>query len=136
MFTDIVDSTRQAAQIGDSEWRALLKRHDEITRHELEHFGRREIKQTGDGFLSASDSPTRAIRCAAAICRVMPSIGLQVRAGVYSGECEVIGDDPNEVLVSQTAKDAVTGSDISFDERSAHDLRGVPGQWQLYAVVS
>jgi class 3 adenylate cyclase len=152
MFTDIVDSTRQAAQIGDSEWRALLKRHDDITRSELEHFGGREIKQTGDGFLSAFDSPTRAIRCATAICRVMPSIGLQVRVGVHSGECEVIGDDlggiavhigarisavagPNEVLVSQTVKDAATGSGISFDERGAHDLKGVPGQWQLYAVV-
>lgn len=153
MFTDIVDSTRRAAQIGDSEWRVLLKRHDEITRHELDHFRGREIKQTGDGFLSAFDSPTRAIRCAAAICRVMPSIGLQVRAGVHSGECEVIGDDlggiavhtgaricaaaqPNEVLVSQTAKDAAIGSDISFDERGTHDLKGVPGQWQLYGVVS
>ena len=153
MFTDIVDSTRQAAHSGDSEWRALLERHNDITRSELEHFGGREIKQTGDGFLSAFDSPTRAIRCATAICRAMPSIGLQVRAGVHSGECEVIGDDlagiavhigarigaaagPNEVLVSQTAKDAVTGSDISFDERGAHDLKGVPGQWQLYVVVS
>ena len=153
MFTDIVDSTRQAAHIGDSEWRALLERHNDITRSELEHFGGREIKQTGDGFLSAFDSPTRAIRCATAICRAMPSIGLQVRAGVHSGECEVIGDDlggiavhigarigalagPNEVLVSQTAKDAVTGSGISFDERGAHDLKGVPGQWQLYVVVS
>lgn len=153
MITDIVDSTRQAAQIGDSEWRALLRRHDEITRHELEHFGGREIKQTGDGFLSAFDSPTRAIRCAAAICRGMASIGLQVRAGVHLGECEVIGNDlggiavhigarigaaarPNEVLVSQTVKDAATGSGISFDERGAHDLKGVPGQWQLYAVVS
>lgn len=153
MFTDIVDSTRQAARLGDSVWRALLKRHDEITRHELEHLGGREIKQTGDGFLSAFDSPTRAIRCATAICRVMPSIGLQVRAGVHSGECEVIGDDlggiavhigarigaaarPNEVLVSQTAKDAATGSGVSFAERGAHELKGVPGRWQLYAVVS
>jgi class 3 adenylate cyclase len=152
MFTDIVDSTRQAAQIGDSEWRALIKRHDDITRSELAHFGGREIKQTGDGFLSAFDSPTRAIQCAAAICRVMPTIGLRVRVGVHSGECEVIGDDlggiavhigarisaaagPNEVLVSQTVKDAATGSGISFDERGAHDLKGVPGQWQLYAVA-
>lgn len=153
MFTDIVDSTRQAAQIGDAEWRARLKRHDEITRTELEHFGGREIKQTGDGFLSAFDSPTRAIRCAGAICRAMPSIGLQVRAGVHSGECEVFGNDlggiavhigarigaaagPNEVLVSQTVKDAATGSGISFDARGAHDLKGVPGQWQLYTIVS
>ena len=153
LFTDIVDSTRQVAHVGDSEWRALLKRHNDIARNQLAHFGGREIKQTGDGFLSAFDSPTRAIRCATAICRAMPNIGLQVRAGVHSGECEVIGDDlggiavhigarigavagPNEVLVSQTAKDAVTGSGISFDDRGAHNLKGVPGQWQLYVVVS
>lgn len=153
MVTDIVDSTRHAARVGDSEWRALLKRHDDLARSQLEHFGGREIKQTGDGFLSAFDSPTRAIRCATAICRAMPGIGLQVRAGVHSGECEVIGADlggiavhigarigalagPNEVLVSQTAKDAVTGSGISFDDRGAHSLKGVPGQWQLYVVVS
>jgi class 3 adenylate cyclase len=153
MFTDIIDSTRQAAYLGDSEWRALLKRHDDIARSQLEHFGGREIKQTGDGFLFAFDSPTRAIRCATAICRSMASIGLQVRVGVHSGECEVIGDDlggiavhigarigavagPNEVLVSQTVMDAVTGSGISFDDRGTHDLKGVPGRWRLYLVVS
>jgi class 3 adenylate cyclase len=152
VFTDIVDSTRQAAQIGDTAWRALLERHNDVTRSELEHFGGREVKQTGDGFLSAFDSPTRAIRCATAICRVMPSIGLQVRVGVHSGECEVIGDDlggvavhigarigaiagPGEVLVSQTVKDAATGSGIAFHDRGTHDLKGVPGRWQLYAVV-
>ena len=153
MFTDIVDSTHQAAHFGDSEWRALLKRHNDISRSQLQHFGGREIKQTGDGFLSAFDSPARAIRCATAICLAMPSIGLQVRAGVHTGECEVIGDDlggiavhigarigalagPNEVLVSQTVKDSVIGSDLSFDDRGAHDLRGVPGQWRLHIVVS
>jgi class 3 adenylate cyclase len=153
MFTDIIDSTRQAAEVGDSQWRALLKRHNDIARGELAHFGGREIKQTGDGFLATFDGPTRAIRCATAICRAMPSIGIQVRAGVHSGECEVIGDDlggiavhigarigavagPNEVLVSQTVKDAVTGSGISFDDRGTHDLKGVPGRWRLYVVAS
>lgn len=152
MFTDIVDSTRQAAHIGDAEWRALLKRHNDITRSQLEHFGGREIDQTGDGFLSTFDSPTRAILCATAISQAVANIGLQVRAGVHSGECEVIGDHlagiavhigaricaaarPNEVLVSQTVKDAATGSGISFAERGAHELKGVPGQWQLYSVV-
>lgn len=153
LFTDIVDSTGRAAQVGDSEWRAMLARHDELTRRQVEHFGGREIKRTGDGFLSAFASPTRAIRCAVAICTEIPSIGLHVRAGVHSGECEVIGDDlggiavhigaricaaarPDEVLVSHTAKDAATGSGISFDDRGAHDLKGVLGRWQLYAVVA
>ncbi len=153
VFTDIIDSTRHAARVGDAEWRALLKRHDEIARGQLEHFGGKEIKHTGDGYLAAFDSPTKAIQCATAICRAMPSIGIQVRAGVHAGECEVIGDDlggiavhigarigaiagRNEVLVSQTVKDAVTGSGISFDDRGAHDLKGVPGQWHFYLVVS
>lgn len=153
VFTDIVDSTRHAARVGDSAWRALLKRHDDIARSQLEHFGGREVKHTGDGFLAAFDSPTKAIQCATAICRAMPSIGVQVRAGVHAGECEVIGDDlggiavhigarigavagSNEVLASQTVKDAVTGSGISFDDRGVHDLKGVPGQWRLYVVAS
>jgi class 3 adenylate cyclase len=153
MFTDIVESTRQAAHVGDSEWRALIRRHDDIVRSQLHHFAGREIDRTGDGFLSAFDSPARAIRCAQAICAAMHSIGLQVRAGVHSGECEVIGEHlggiavhigarisalagPNEVLVSQTVKEAVLGSGIIFDDRGTHDLKGVPGQWQLYAVAS
>jgi class 3 adenylate cyclase len=152
MFTDIVDSTTKAARVGDTEWRSLLEQHNGIVRNRLEHFRGREIKQTGDGFLASFDSPARAIRCAADICQGMPEIGLQVRAGVHSGECEVIGDDlggiavhigarvgaaagPGEVLVSRTVKDAVTGSNIVFEDRGAHDLRGVPGRWDLFAVV-
>ena len=153
VFTDIVDSTRRAAQIGDSAWRALLKRHNDITRSQIEHFRGREIDQTGDGFLSAFDSPARAIRCATAICEAMAGVGLQVRAGVHSGECEVIGDGlggigvhigarvgaaagPGEVLVSQTVRDAVIGSNIFFAARGAHELKGVPGEWELFVVTA
>jgi class 3 adenylate cyclase len=153
LFTDIVDSTRHAADVGDSEWRALIRRHDEIVRSQLQHFAGREIDRTGDGFLSAFDSPARAIRCAHAIGAAMHSIGLQVRAGVHSGEVEVIGAHlggiavhigarisalagPDEVLVSQTVKEAVVGSGIAFEDRGTHELKGVPGQWQLYSVAS
>ncbi len=153
MFTDIVDSTGRAALVGDTEWRALLRRHDEISRGQLRHFGGREIQHTGDGFFCAFESPARAIRCAAAIGREMPGIGLQVRAGVHSGECEVLGEDlsgiavhigarvcalagPGEVLVSQTVKDAVIGAGISFVDHGTHRLKGVPGEWRLYVVAS
>jgi class 3 adenylate cyclase len=153
LFTDIVDSTRQAAEVGDLEWRALLRRHDEIVRNQLRHFDGREIDRTGDGSLSTFQSPARAIRCAQAISAEVHSIGLQVRAGVHSGEFEVLGDHlggigvhigarisalagPDEILVSQTVKDAVVGSGISFDDRGTHELKGVPGAWQLYAVMS
>jgi len=152
MFTDIVDSTEQAALVGDAEWRSRLEHHNAIVRSQLEHFGGREIKQTGDGFLSAFDSPARAIRCAIMICQAVPSLGLQVRVGIHSGECEVLGRDlggiavhigarigaiagPSEVLVSRTVKEAVTGSDLVFEHRGAHELKGVPGQWELYAAV-
>ena len=153
LFTDIVDSTRHAARVGDSEWRALIRRHDDIIRGQLQHFAGREIDRTGDGFLSAFDSPARAVRCAQAIGAATQSIGLSVRAGVHTVEFEVIDAHlggiavhigarisalagPNEVLVSQTVKDAVIGSGITFRDRGTHDLKGVPGQWQLYAVAS
>jgi class 3 adenylate cyclase len=153
LFTDIVDSTRHAARVGDSEWRALVRRHDEIVRTQLQHFGGREIDRTGDGFLSAFDSPARAIRCAQAVGAATRGIGLRVRAGVHSGEFEVLGahlggiavhigaricalSGPDEVLASQTVKEAVIGSGIIFEDRGAHELKGVPGHWQLYAVAS
>ena len=153
LFTDIVDSTRHAAEVGDSEWRALIRRHDDIVRNQLQHFGGREIDRTGDGSLCAFQSPARAIRCAQAISAAMHSIGLQVRAGVHSGEVEILGEHlggiavhigarisalagPDEVLVSQTVKDAVLGSGITFEDRGSHELKGVPGDWQLYAVAS
>ena len=153
LFTDIVDSTRQAAELGDSEWRALIRRHDDIVRGQLQHYGGKEIDRTGDGFLSAFESPARAIRCAQAIGAAVQSLGLRVRAGVHSGELEVLGHHlggiavhigaritalagPDEVLVSQTVRDAVIGSGIAFEDRGAHELKGVPGQWQLYVAAS
>lgn len=153
LFTDIVDSTRQAAELGDSEWRALIRRHDDIVRGQLQHFGGKEIDRTGDGFLSAFESPARAIRCAQAIGAAVQSLGLRVRAGVHSGELEVLGHHlggiavhigaritalagPDEVLVSQTVRDAVIGSGIAFEDRGTHELKGVPGQWQLYVATS
>ncbi len=134
-------------------WLANDRRHDEIVRGHLQHFGGREIDRTGDGSLSAFDSPARAIRCAQAISAAMHSIGLEVRAGVHSGEVEVVGEHlggiavhigarisalagPDEVLVSQTVKEAVVGSGIAFDDRGTHELKGVPGQWQLHGVAS
>jgi class 3 adenylate cyclase len=152
LFTDIVESTRQAAELGDSEWRALIRRHDDIVRSQLQHFGGKEIERTGDGFLSAFESPARAIRCAQAISAAIQSLGLRVRAGVHSGELEVLGHHlgglavhigaritalagPDEVLVSQTVRDAVIGSGIAFEDRGAHELKGVPGQWQLYVAA-
>lgn len=151
MFTDIVDSTGQAARAGDTIWRSQLERHNDVVRNRIEHFEGREIKQTGDGFMAAFDGPTRAIRCASAICESMRDLGLRVRAGIHTGECEVIGDDlsgiavhiaarlteaaaPSEVLVSRTAREAVTGSNINFDDRGRHTFRGVPGEWDAYAV--
>ena len=152
LFTDIVESTKQAASVGDTAWRSRLERHNAVVRSQLEHFGGREIKQTGDGFLSAFDSPAKAIRCAITICHDMSELGLQVRAGIHLGECEALDDDlggiavhigarigsaagPGEVLVSGTVKEAVTGSDIDFKHRGTHELKGVPGRWELYAVV-
>ncbi|MEX2654195.1 MAG: adenylate/guanylate cyclase domain-containing protein [Acidimicrobiia bacterium] len=152
MFTDIVGSTKQAATVGDAEWRSRLERHNDIVRTQLEHFGGREVKQTGDGFLSAFDSPAKTIACAVATLREVSDLDLQVRAGIHLGECEALGDDlggiavhigarigalaaPNEVLVSGTVKDAVTGSGIDFTHRGTHELKGVPGAWELYAVT-
>jgi class 3 adenylate cyclase len=152
MFTDIVDSTRRAAELGDHSWRDLLERHDEITRDEIARFQGREVKQTGDGFLATFDGPTRAVRCATALAERIPELGINVRSGLHTGECERRGDDiggiavhigariaalaqPREVLVSSTVKDLVNGSGIAFADRSTHTLKGVPGEWRLYAPV-
>jgi len=153
MFTDIVDSTNQATRLGDDAWRSLLEQHNEISRTQIAHFGGREIKQTGDGFLSSFDSPTRAIQCAIAIRRATTDIGLQVRIGIHSGECEVLGDDiagiavhiaarveaaatPDEIFVTRTVMESVTGSGLDFTDQGSHDLKGVPGTWHLHAVAT
>jgi class 3 adenylate cyclase len=151
LFTDIVDSTRKAAELGDRRWRDVLERHQRAVRDALGRFSGREIKSTGDGFLATFDGPARAINCARAILGSPQDSEILIRAGVHTGECEVIGDDiagiavhiaarvsayaePGEVLVSRTVKDLVAGSGIEFTDRGVHELRGVPDAWQLYAV--
>ena len=152
LFTDIVDSTRRAAEIGDRDWHALLDAHDAIVRAQLTRFRGREVNTAGDGFLAMFDGPQRAIRCAMAIRDAVQTLGIQVRAGLHTGECEVRGDDiggigvhigarvsalagPNDVLVSSTLRDLVIGSGLDFEERGAHALKGVPGEWHLFAVA-
>jgi class 3 adenylate cyclase/pimeloyl-ACP methyl ester carboxylesterase len=152
LFTDIVDSTRRAAEMGDRDWHALLDAHDVIVRSQLTRFRGREIHSTGDGFLGMFDGPQRAIRCAMAIRDAVQTLGIEVRAGLHTGECEIRGDDiggigvhigarvsalagPNEVLVSSTLRDLVIGSGLAFDDRGTHHLKGVPGEWKLCAVV-
>ena len=151
LFTDIVDSTRRAAELGDTGWRSLLERHDALFRRALNRHRGREVKHTGDGFMATFDGPARAIRCAASVAEAMSSLGLEVRAGLHTGELEVMNGDigglavhiaarvmdraePCEVLVSSTVKDLVVGSGIDFRDRGAHQLRGVPGQWRLFSV--
>jgi class 3 adenylate cyclase len=152
LFTDIVDSTRRAAQMGDREWHALLDAHDAVVRVQLNRFRGREVNSTGDGFLAMFDGPQRAIRCAMAIRDAVQALGIEVRAGLHTGECEVRGDDiggigvhigarvsalagPNDVLVSSTLRDLVIGSGLEFVGRGAHELKGVPGDWHLFAIV-
>ncbi|OBF38089.1 hydrolase [Mycobacterium sp. ACS1612] len=151
LFTDIVDSTRLAAELGDRNWHALLDAHDAVVRAQLARFRGREISTAGDGFLATFDGPQRAIRCAIAIRDAVHALGIEVRAGLHTGECEVRGDDiggiavhigarvaalagPNDALVSSTLRDLVIGSGLEFDDRGAHQLKGVPGEWHLFAV--
>jgi class 3 adenylate cyclase len=153
LFTDIVDSTRRAAEMGDRDWHALLDAHDAVVRAQLNRFRGREVNTSGDGFLAMFDGPQRAIRCAMAIRDAMHALGIQVRAGLHTGECEVRGDDiggigvhigarvsalagPSDVLVSGTLRDLVIGSGLEFEDRGAHQLKGVPGEWRLFAVAS
>jgi len=151
LFTDIAGSTEKAAALGDRSWRELLEKHHAIVRRELGRFRGRELDTAGDGFLAAFDGPARAIRCAGAVIDAVQPLGLEVRAGLHTGECEVLGDKltgiavhigarvaalaaPGEILVSGTVKDLVAGSGLRFGGRGAHPLRGVPGEWQLFAV--
>jgi class 3 adenylate cyclase len=152
LFTDIAGSTERAAQLGDNRWRSLLENHNQIVRSQLAAFSGREVKTLGDGFLATFDGPGRAIRCACAIREAVGPLGVDVRAGVHTGECEVLGTDiggmavhigarvvaraaPGEVLVSSAVRDLVVGSGIEFADRGTHELKGVPGQWQLLAVA-
>ncbi|OBA85486.1 hydrolase [Mycobacteriaceae bacterium 1482268.1] len=152
LFTDIVDSTRRAAALGDRDWHALLDAHDAVVRSQLARFRGREVNTSGDGFLAMFDGPQRAIRCAVAIRDALQALGIEVRAGLHTGECEVRGDDiggiavhigarvsalagPNDVLVSSTLRDLVIGSGLEFEDRGAHQLKGVPGEWRLFAVA-
>lgn len=152
LFTDIVDSTRRAAELGDGEWRPLLERHDAIVEDGVARFGGRVVKQLGDGALARFESPAGAIRCGVELCDSLASLGLPIRAGVHTGECEVVGEDlggmavhigarvgaaaaPGEVLVSSTVAELVTGSELCFEERGDHELKGVPGRWRLLAVT-
>jgi class 3 adenylate cyclase len=152
LFTDIVGSTESAARLGDRRWRDLLERHHGAVRSELARWRGREVDTAGDGFLATFDGPARAIRCGLAIAADARSIGLDVRAGVHTGECELLGDkvagiavhtgarvaamaEGGEVLVSQTVKDLVAGSGIELLERGEHEFKGVPGRWRVYAAA-
>ncbi|MDT5089060.1 MAG: hypothetical protein QOG47_1767 [Mycobacterium sp.] len=151
LFTDIVDSTKRAVELGDQRWKELLGRHDALVRRQLARFQGREVNTTGDGFLARFDGPARAIRCAVAIRDVLRSLGLEVRAGVHTGEVELRGDDisgiavhiaarvagaaaAGEVLASRIVVDLVAGSGLSFAARGEHNLKGVAGEWGLFAV--
>jgi DNA-binding NarL/FixJ family response regulator len=152
MFSDIVASTKRAAQVGDRRWRELLDRHDHLVRELLVAHGGQEINTTGDGFLALFDAPARAIRCAVAIRDQVRALGIEVRIGLHSGEVELRGNDvggiavhigarvtasaaAGDVLVSSTVRDLVVGSGIGFRDRGGHVLRGVPGRWRLFAVA-
>ncbi len=151
LFTDIVDSTTRAAEMGDRRWRDLLDQHHDLVRAELDRFGGREIATTGDGFFARFDSPAQAVRCALSATDGITSLGVQIRAGVHTGEVEVRGADlgglavhigarvaaaaqPGEVLVSSTVKDLLAGSGVPFEDRGEHELKGVPGAWHLWAA--
>jgi class 3 adenylate cyclase len=151
LFTDIVGATEKAASLGDRHWHDLLDSHHALVRRQLAGFRGREIDTAGDGFLAAFDGPARAARCACAISDNLRSLGIEIRAGLHTGECEVMGDklggiamhigariaalaQSGEVLVSSTVKDLVAGSGLSFQDRGTHALKGVPGEWRLFAV--
>jgi class 3 adenylate cyclase len=152
LFTDIVSSTEQAAEMGDQRWRALVERHDEVIQSEIERYEGRPVKTLGDGFLAVFEGPAKAIRAARAMGDAARALGIEIRAGVHTGECERRGEDlagiavnvaarivskagPGEVMVSSTVRELVLGSGLEFDERGSHTLKGVPDEWRLYAVT-
>jgi class 3 adenylate cyclase len=152
LFTDIVGSTERASTLGDAAWRDLLERHHQTVRAMIGRYRGREVNTAGDGFLATFDGPARGVRCAQAIAEAVRALGLEVRVGLHTGEIDVTGDDvqgiavhigarvgalagPSEVLVSQTVKDLVAGSGLSFEDAGEHELKGVPDRWHLYRVV-
>ena len=152
LFTDIVGSTERAVELGDNRWRELLNRHHAIVRRELVRHRGREVDTAGDGFLATFDGPGRGIRCASGIVEAVSTLGIEIRAGLHTGECELMNGDiggiavhtgarvsskagPGEVLVSSTVKDLVAGSGFEFEDRGSHELKGVPGEWRLFAVA-
>jgi class 3 adenylate cyclase len=151
LFTDIVGSTDHASRLGDERWRELLDEHNSIVRGQIEHWRGTEIKTIGDGFLATFDGPARAVHCAAGIVDSLDPLGLQVRAGLHTGECELVGTDvagiavhigarvmhhaqAGEVLASSTVKDLVVGSGLRFEDRGSHRFKGVPDEWRVYAL--
>ena len=151
LFTDIVGSTEKAAKLGDRRWRRLLDDHDVLARREIDRFRGRAVKSTGDGIMATFDGPARAIRCASALNEAVRSLGIEIRTGLHTGEVEKRGEDvggiavhiaarvmseagPSEVLVSGAVPPLVAGSGLEFDDRGSHELKGVPGEWRLYAV--
>ena len=152
LFTDIVGSTERASQMGDRLWRSLLDAHDKVVRDQLRRFRGQEINTTGDGFVASFDGPGRAIRCAQEIIEATAELGIDLRVGLHTGECEIRGEDlgglavhvaarvaalgqPGMVLVSSTVEHLVAGSGIEFEDRGEHELKGVPGSWRIYAVT-
>jgi class 3 adenylate cyclase len=151
LFTDVVGSTEQLSQLGDASWRDLVERHHDLVRRLLTRYRGTEIDTAGDGFFATFDGPARAIRCARAIQAQIVELGIGARAGVHTGECEIIDGKPGglavvvgarisaaaeagEVLVSGTVRDLVAGSGMAFEDRGEHELKGVPGAWRLYAA--
>jgi class 3 adenylate cyclase len=152
LFTDIVDSTSQLTKLGDAGWREVLERHHALVRSELARARGTEVDTAGDGFFAAFDGPARAVRCAKSIVDGMHELGLDVRSGLHTGECEIVDGkvsgiavhtgarvaahaNPGEVLVSSTGKDHVAGSGLEFEDRGVHELKGIPGEWRLYAAL-
>jgi class 3 adenylate cyclase len=152
LFTDIAASSEHAARLGDRGWRDLLQQHHELVRRELLRYRGVEVDTAGDGFFASFDGPARAIRCACAITDSVQDLGIEVRAGLHTGECEVVDGkvtgiavhtgarvasqaQPGEVLVSSTVRDLVAGSGIRFEDRGTAELKGIPGEWKLFAVV-
>lgn len=152
LFTDIVGASARAAELGDRTWRKLLETHHAEIRRQLSRFRGKEVDTAGDGFFASFDGPARAISCASAVVESMPDLGLEIRAGLHTGECELFDGkvagiavhtgarvashaQPGEVLVSSTVRDLVAGSGIAFDDRGTHQLEGIPGEWRLFAVV-